>query len=39
MATSIAPFLPWLEYEIVPVMEIGDSVAVIASGVEFRESV
>ncbi len=32
-------FGPWLEYEVVPVLDIMDSVGITTAGSEFRESV
>jgi hypothetical protein len=36
---GISKFLTWLEFDIVPVLDIMDGVAVLAAGAEFRESV
>jgi hypothetical protein len=36
---GVSKFLTWLEFEIVPVVDIMDGVAMLAAGAEFRESV
>jgi hypothetical protein len=35
----VALFTPWLDYDIVPVQEIGDGVAVVASAAQTRDSI
>jgi hypothetical protein len=36
---GVSKFLTWLEFDIVPVLDIMDGVATLAAGAEFRESV
>jgi hypothetical protein len=36
---GVSKFLTWLEFEIVPVLDIMDGVAMLAAGAEFRDSV
>ena len=36
---GVSKFLTWLEFDIVPVVDIMDGVSVLAAGAEFRESV
>jgi Protein of unknown function (DUF3303) len=35
---GVSKFITWLEFDIVPVLDIMDGVAVLAAGAEFRES-
>ena len=39
LADAPSKFTTWLEFEVAPVIDITDNVAVSASGVEFRESI
>jgi len=39
LADAPSKFGTWLEFEIVPVVDIMDDVAAIAAGIEFRESI
>jgi hypothetical protein len=39
LADAPAKFSTWLEFEAVPVLDIGDNVANNAAGAEFRESI
>jgi len=36
---GVSKFVTWLEFEIVPVVDIMDGVSALAAGAEFRESV
>ena len=36
---GVSKFTTWLQFDIVPVVDIMDGVAVLAAGAEFRESV
>jgi len=36
---GVSKFITWLEFDIVPVVDIMDGVPVLAAGTEFRESV
>ena len=36
---GVSKFTTWLQFEIVPVVDIMDGVAVLAAGADFRESV
>lgn len=39
LTEGLAPFTPWLEYTIVPVLEIGDGVAITAAANEMRDAI
>jgi hypothetical protein len=39
LADAPAKFSTWLEFEVAPVLDIADNVAVNAAGAEFRESI
>jgi hypothetical protein len=39
LGDATARFGTWLDYDIAPVMDVGDGVALLAKGAEFRESV
>jgi hypothetical protein len=39
LADAPAKFSTWLEFEVAPVLDIADNVAVTAAGAEFRESI
>ena len=36
---GVSKFLTWLEFDIVPVVDIMDAVSVLAAGAEYRESI
>ena len=36
---GVSKFLTWLEFDIVPVVDITDAVSVLAAGAEYRESI
>ena len=36
---EVAKFMTWSEFEVIPVLDIADSVALVQHGVEYRESV
>jgi hypothetical protein len=36
---GVSKFVTWLEFEIIPVVDIMDGVTVLAAGAEFRESI
>jgi hypothetical protein len=39
IAEGLAPFTPWLDYQLVPVMEIADGVAIVAAAAQMRDSI
>jgi hypothetical protein len=39
LAEAVALFTPWLDYDITPVMEIADSVTLVAAAAQIRDSV
>ncbi|HEV3309945.1 MAG TPA: DUF3303 family protein [Chloroflexota bacterium] len=39
LSDAPSKFGPWLEFEITPMVDIMDNIAVIADGAEFRESI
>ena len=34
LSKSIAPFVPWLDYEIIPVLDIGSAVEIVAANLK-----
>jgi hypothetical protein len=39
LAEAVSLFTPWLDYDIIPVMEIGDGVEIVASAAQTRDSI
>jgi hypothetical protein len=39
VAKDVAPFLPWFEFAVHPVIDIADTAAIGADAIEFRASV